>query len=377
MSTAGGTKGGDALRAVGPLASWVPAGWYPDPIGVGAARYWDGEQWTERYRDAPGPQPIPAEPPSEVAAPQPSESPPAATPIPAESTPQASAAQSGPDGKAKPPSALDRWKEIPKAAQIAIGVVVVIIIAGIAGSGGSKKASTSATTPASIAPSTTATRTQTPVSLKLATGNYSMTGSHTTLRGTVTPGASVTVDEHPAQVSGSHWSKVVALQLGENTMAVSADMAGHESAHESLTVTRNESQGEREAKQRASEEAQHRHEAAEAEQKQHYMETAQEIPYAQLNKNPEEYVGKTVKYHGQILQIQETGGEGVMLLSVTEVTEGLWDDNVWVNYGFHVKAAAKDLVTVYGEVTGQKSYKTQIGGETYVPEIKAKYVIEG
>jgi hypothetical protein len=44
------------------LASWVPPGWYPDPLGIGAARYWDGTQWTKRYRDAPPPQPVPAAP---------------------------------------------------------------------------------------------------------------------------------------------------------------------------------------------------------------------------------------------------------------------------------------------------------------------------
>lgn len=32
----------------------VPAGWYPDPEGKPAARFWDGEQWTERTRPLVG-----------------------------------------------------------------------------------------------------------------------------------------------------------------------------------------------------------------------------------------------------------------------------------------------------------------------------------
>lgn len=28
----------------------VPAGWYPDPDGKPCARYWDGEDWTEKTR---------------------------------------------------------------------------------------------------------------------------------------------------------------------------------------------------------------------------------------------------------------------------------------------------------------------------------------
>ena len=31
-----------AVEESGPL---VPAGWYPDPAGSGAKRYWNGEQW--------------------------------------------------------------------------------------------------------------------------------------------------------------------------------------------------------------------------------------------------------------------------------------------------------------------------------------------
>jgi Protein of unknown function (DUF2510)/Glucodextranase, domain B len=368
MAGSGGSKRSDAPGPVRPLPSWVPAGWYPDPLGQGAARYWDGKRWSLEYRDAPPPQPIPAGP-SEVAA--------APSPSAPGSTPQASAGQPGPEPNAKP-SVSDRWKEIPKGARIVIGVVALIIIIAIASSGsGSKKTSSSAANTSSATPATPTTPALTPVSLKLATGNYAVTSTRTILRGTVTPGAAVTVNEHPARVQGNRWSDVVGLALGDNTITVVASMAGHESTTETITITRNESQAEREAKQRAREEAQRRHEAEEQAKKQHYLESAETIPYAQLNKNPEEYVGKTVKYHGQIFQIQEQGGEGgLMLLSVTEVTEGFWDDNIWVNYDFHVKAAAKALVTVYGEVTGQKSYKTQIGGETYVPEIKAKYIVE-
>jgi hypothetical protein len=34
------------------------------------------------------------------------------------------------------------------------------------------------------------------------------------------------------------------------------------------------------------------------------------------------------------------------------------------------------MLTVYGTVVGAKSYETQIGGETYVPEIDAEIIEE-
>ena len=47
-------------NVVRPLPSWVPAGWYPDPLGQGEARYWDGKRWTLEYRDSPSPNPVKA-----------------------------------------------------------------------------------------------------------------------------------------------------------------------------------------------------------------------------------------------------------------------------------------------------------------------------
>ena len=134
----------------------------------------------------------------------------------------------GPDPETKSyPSALDRWKEIPKGARIVVGVVVLLVIIGAASSGGSKKTQSTGTSTQAIA-ATSSIPAPPPVALTLATGDYSVTGSHTTLRGTVTAGAAVSVDEQPAQVHGTHWSKTVALQIGSNPMTVGATLSGHE-----------------------------------------------------------------------------------------------------------------------------------------------------
>jgi hypothetical protein len=108
-----------------------------------------------------------------------------------------------------------------------------------------------------------------------------------------------------------------------------------------------------------------------------YKRSAITIPYNQLNKDADRYHGKRVAYTGQILQIQEDGNlGGFMLLSVTNEGYGIYDDNIWVDYDHHIKSAEDDIITVYGTIKGSKSYETQIGGETYVPQMHARYVDE-
>ena len=86
-------------------------GWFPDPGGSGAERWWSGETWTEYTREAPAPAPAPAM--AEPAAPAvPVATPaPAATATPAFVAPTASAAPAfvAPTASAAPaPSPLPR-----------------------------------------------------------------------------------------------------------------------------------------------------------------------------------------------------------------------------------------------------------------------------
>jgi len=51
------TTGGAAMT-IGPNGE-IAAGWYPDPDGKPADRYWDGQSWTEQTRPASAPRPAP------------------------------------------------------------------------------------------------------------------------------------------------------------------------------------------------------------------------------------------------------------------------------------------------------------------------------
>lgn len=191
------------------------------------------------------------------------------------------------------------------------------------------------------------------------------------LSGTSEPGTKVNVDGIPATVaSDGDWRRRVTLRLGRQTFDVTAIAAGKERTRDDVTVTRRRSAAELRALRA-------RRAAARARREANFKASAKAIPYNQLNKDADRYTGKRVVYRGRILQIQEDEGVGgFMLLQVTDLGYGLWDDPVWVDYERSISSAEDDVVTVYGTVTGAKSYETQIGGETYVPQIRARYVEE-
>jgi hypothetical protein len=93
--------------------------------------------------------------------------------------------------------------------------------------------------------------TPSPVALHLNAGGYSLSGSSTTIRGTVARGAKVRVNGHRASVHAGHWSSELHLHLGGNRVTVEATLSGHETSRKMITVTREKTPGEVEAETRA------------------------------------------------------------------------------------------------------------------------------
>jgi hypothetical protein len=183
-----------------------------------------------------------------------------------------------------------------------------------------------------------------------------------TIVGVTTPGARLLVRGNPVALVGRRFEVSVGLNEGRNVVSVRAEKRGFASRYTRFTIIRRLTPEEVQARL--------------AQKRQAFIDSTISVPYDQLIKNPDRYSGTKVRYYGEILQIQESGGGGIMLLYVTDLGYDIWTDQIWVNYIGHVRGAAGDELTVYGTVVGTKSYETQIGGETYVPEIDAKYIAE-
>ncbi len=201
-------------------------------------------------------------------------------------------------------------------------------------------------------------------------------------RGTTTPGAVVTLTGETGEVSArvaadGSWVAKDGLVLGNNTYSIAATAQGQATNYETFMITRERSRAELAALRKKRAEARQKRAAAKAAFEPDYKASAKSIPYGQLAKGADNYAGTRAVFRGQVFQIQESDGFGYMLLAVTDEGYGFWTDNVWVNLSRSTKFVEDDIVTVWGPIVGSKSYETQIGGETFVPEMDAKYLQAG
>jgi len=92
--------------------------------------------------------------------------------------------------------------------------------------------------------------------------------------------------------------------------------------------------------------------------------------YKQLVKDPSPSQGTVATFTGQIVQIEQSGNEGIMRLSVTKESYG-WSlsDIVYVTYHQATNAVQGDVVSVTGKLTGSQTYTSQANFQITIPSI--------
>lgn len=104
-------------------------------------------------------------------------------------------------------------------------------------------------------------------------------------------------------------------------------------------------------------------------------DSATEVRYGELKKNPEAFTGEFVKFQGEILQIIEDGSQADIRLAVTKDSYGYdFNDVVYITYQGSTPYIEEDVITVYGEILGSHTYESTAGHTITLPLLEAEII---
>lgn len=92
------------------------------------------------------------------------------------------------------------------------------------------------------------------------------------------------------------------------------------------------------------------------------------ITYKEIARNPDDYKGKKVKFTGYVKQVLE----GYIYNDMRMSTSGKYDDIIYATYRTSLvdgRLLEDDHITIYGAVSGLKSYTAVLGNTITLPEI--------
>ena len=101
------------------------------------------------------------------------------------------------------------------------------------------------------------------------------------------------------------------------------------------------------------------------------------VSYEDIARNPDNYKGTFAVFSGQVAQVQESGNNVVIRLNVTRGYYGIWEDTVYIEYTKaqnESRILEEDIITVYGQLNGIKTYTAVLGNSISIPYLKAKYI---
>ena len=115
-----------------------------------------------------------------------------------------------------------------------------------------------------------------------------------------------------------------------------------------------------------------------------YKNSCESISYDKLARNPNMYKNKKVYFRGKVVQATNnssifSNNSLTLRVDVTEGEYGIWDDTIYVDYEYKDENESKiledDIITLYGEFIGEKSYTSVLGAKITLPHINAKYIV--
>lgn len=106
-------------------------------------------------------------------------------------------------------------------------------------------------------------------------------------------------------------------------------------------------------------------------------ERCQTYTFEEIARYPEEHKGELAVFTGEVSQVVEGSNSTTLLVSITKEGEyfSYYTDSVYVEYEFSdvLKVLEGDVITMYGELQGEKTYRTVLGASRTIPLITVYY----
>ncbi len=102
------------------------------------------------------------------------------------------------------------------------------------------------------------------------------------------------------------------------------------------------------------------------------------IPYKDIERNPNDYIGQYAIFEGKVVQVEEDGSNIILRVDTRQGKYGFWYDTVYVDYQRkdvnESRILEDDIVTMYGIVKGIKTYRAILGNSVSIPHLEARYI---
>ena len=99
------------------------------------------------------------------------------------------------------------------------------------------------------------------------------------------------------------------------------------------------------------------------------------VAFADVARNPDDYMGQQLTFTGKVLQVVEGTDETDLRIA----TDGGWDDVIFVGYDSDLLGGTRvledDSVTVYGTCLGQYTHESTLGAAISLPALYADQVV--
>jgi hypothetical protein len=105
---------------------------------------------------------------------------------------------------------------------------------------------------------------------------------------------------------------------------------------------------------------------------------ARTISYDSLARSPTSYAAQIVEFRGKVIQATQDGRDYVLRINVSQDRHGFWTDTLFVTYrassDSEPRILENDIVRLWGEFIGIKSYKAVLGQTIQIPYVAAREI---